>query len=136
MQTTNENNIVFINTAQRFLATHKEDSKFNYALKRVIARAKKIYNKYQQLLEDIDVKHCIEKDGIVLRNGRGEFEFSREGLQTKIKLVRELLEKQVEIEPYISAEKPALSPEEEDAFEGFVIDETTKSSVINQIPIE
>jgi hypothetical protein len=144
MKTTHREIINFINSAGVWLATNNEETKFSYALNRVIKRAETIHRKFQDQREDLQLEHCmVDEKGKVLRatpspgNPQGGYEFTKDGLLKLNKAVRALLDTEVEIEPYIATAHPVtdkncphckklverngLSELERDAFMGFVI---------------
>lgn len=130
----------FSNTANAWLAQNPtEDSRFAYALRKVLKRATSIATDYQEKVEDINIEHCATDDkGIILREPstdprktEGEFRFSKEGLLERNRKRNELFKRSVEIEPHFATEIPTLSIDEQEVFLGFVLKE-----VVEEAPIE
>jgi hypothetical protein len=108
----------------------KTDSKFGYALKKVFGKAIKSHEKHVELVEDINVKHAVETDGkLQYRKDRpNELEFSREGMQNRIREIRELLQQEASIEHHYATDVPDdLSEDEIEVFTGFVISDKPRA---------
>lgn len=109
-------------------------TKFLYALNRVMDRARKLWQDYEQKLEDFRIENCTtekNKDGseIITRDSNGHYQFSREGLNIFNKKQRELAESKVEIEAYFATSIPKnLTFAEQIAFENFVLKEIEEPS--------
>lgn len=129
---TNREIVDFINLAAVWL--NKKDvkeTKFIYALKKVNKRMMRLFEIYQEGIEDINVKHCaVDGDGVIKRDDRGQYKFTRDGMQNRNDEIRKLSKESVEIEPYYSNEVP-LDLDEVDAetLEGFVIQPEAKVKV-------
>lgn len=117
---------IFLNFVQSYLGEHKKESKFAYALQRVKKRCEIVGREHNDAVEDVNMKFCaVDKENVVLRDGRGNFEFTKENLVTRTKELRELAKKEYEVEPYIATEPPPepLSFEEKECCYGFVLEE-------------
>ncbi|HEX8177837.1 MAG TPA: hypothetical protein VF543_22300 [Pyrinomonadaceae bacterium] len=113
----------FIEVAATWLKNNPKETKFHYGLMREMTPALKLNSQYKELVEDIDIKHCAtDERGVILRDERGGYQFTKEGLNERNKERRKLFRSEVEIEPYYVTEVPDnLSPFEREAFAGFVI---------------
>lgn len=116
--------ITFINIASAWLQANPKESKLKYALERVMKRAGKLYREFQEKIEDINVELCaVDRDGVVLRDEKGEYRFTKEGLKSRLHRIRGLEAGEVKIEPYFATEIPKDLPTPvKDALAGFVID--------------
>lgn len=120
--------VAFANTANAYLERNLKESKFTYALNRVIRQVPAAQAKIDQAIEDIEIDHCIVGDvggqsNIILRDEGGRLQFDRETLKKVNRLKREVYAKEdIEIEPYFASEAPSnLSLPLRDVFMGFVI---------------
>lgn len=113
----------FVQTANTWVSSQKKESKLRYALKKVMKRCTTIMETTQAQLEDIDVDHAQEKDGILVYNG-DSLSFSKEELKKRNKERRTLLQTKVIIEPHIVTVPADLTPTLRDAFAGFVLSES------------
>lgn len=126
MKTTYEQIYQFAFAARTWLSRDEKNAerKMGYAIKRLSPRIEKIQQRYQNAREDIQIDCCSTDDkGIILRDDRGEYRFSKSELKRRNKEWQELFESAVEIKPYIATEIPDdLTDEEREAFAGFVIE--------------
>lgn len=119
----------FLNFSQSYLGENKEDSKFSYAVRKMVKRCEVVGQEHNEQVEDINMRYAAtDKDSkIVLRNvdPRLGFEFTKESLLERTKELRELAKKEYDLEPYIATELPPepLSFEEKECCYGFVLEE-------------
>lgn len=134
MKKTNREVLQFINVGTMLLRRYKDkNEKFTYALKKVLTRADKWKEKVAESELEINIKHAAEdeKTKVILRNPRGEFEYTREGLQNRNKAVRELLNQEAEVEHHYVTDIPSdLTEEEIEVLTGFVTSD--KPRVVEQ----
>lgn len=109
-----------------------KDSKFGYAYKRFYEKNyQPILKKLQEELTDLAVEHALEdkETKALLKDDKGNYEYSKEGKIKLMKAERELLEetnsKEIEIEPYISPMTPELTEYEFEILNGLVVDRET-----------
>lgn len=113
---------VFNNTAQQWLIDHKEDSKFAYALRKVLKGCERTITTYRELVEDANIAHCLaDEKGKILKDAQGGYEFDKAGANARNTAVRPLVYADVVVVPFMAADVPALAAQERAAFEGFVI---------------
>lgn len=117
---------LFLNFAQSYLGRTKDETKFSYAVRKMQKRGEAIGELHNQINQDLNIKHCAtNKDGVILKDSKGGFEFTKEEM-TKLNVAfRELAKHEYEVEPYIATEPPpeALSFEEKELCYGFVLEE-------------
>jgi hypothetical protein len=91
----------------------------------MLKRCQKPLDDYNGEIEDLRLDQALEdeKTKAVLRDEQQQYKFSKQGLKTVIEKQRELLEKEIEIEPYIATALPGnLNDDVKVAFEGFVME--------------
>jgi hypothetical protein len=124
-KTTYEKLFTFSHIAQAWLNAGKDrvNTKLGYAITRLAPRLQKLERKYQNAIADIQIDCCeVDERGIILKDERGEFRFTKVGLKDRNRKQLELLEAEIEIEPYYASQAPDdLSESEREAFEGFVL---------------
>jgi len=112
----------FLNAAVQYLANYKDDSKFNYAISRAQRLNLGVFQKYQEALEDLRIKHCaVSAEGIILRDGNGGYQFTKEGLGLFNIDQRKLSSESVDIEQHIVPTPEKFDEQFRDIFTGFVI---------------
>ena len=133
----------FLMNATRYLAVHSEETKFKYAIKKVVKRldaaTEKAKDDYNEKLTDNNVSLAsVDKSGNILyemeieeNNGvKKEVKtdipkYTPEKLKERNKLQNELfknlLATEIEFEPYIATQIPELTEEETDNFKDFVL---------------
>lgn len=122
---TNKEIITFINFAHAYLNANEGESKFKYAVGRMLKRCMTAHEKTQEQIEDINIDNCSEDDrGNIMRDERNQYVFTKPAMKARIGAQRELMRKSVQLEAYISTEPSVspLSPDEFEICEGFVID--------------
>lgn len=105
-----------------WLAEHTEDSKFNYALKRVSDRALKINEEMKLKIEDAEIDHQATGDhGVLLYNPDGSRAYTAQGTKALREARIALNDLEFEIEPHYCTEIPELPAGAEELLAGFVI---------------
>lgn len=123
----------FIGAANAWLERNPNESKFSYAIKKVVKSCLKLLGEYQEQVEEISITHCaVDKDGVILRDERGGFRYTKDELKKRNKKVNDLFKSAVEIEPYFATEIPKLTEEEREVFLGFVLKETQEGQGITE----
>jgi len=115
----------FGNVANSYIGrTDGKETKFTYAIKKVAKRLKEHFDYYNDELFSIDVNTCSTDDkGNILKDERGNFTYTREGLTKKRNDLKELLKHKVSFENYIATEIPEdLTEVEMVSFLDFVSD--------------
>lgn len=110
-----------------WLERHPKESKFHYAIKRVLSQIGKINAEMQIKFEDIDIDNAAtDANQLILRNPDGSLAYTAEGLKARNKARRELLDREdLEIESHFCPKLPAdLNEAEIEIFTGFVIKES------------
>lgn len=129
MKTTYREIINFANAATRWMAIQERDkqpqTKLSYAVARMLKRCQKPLDDYNGKLEDLRLENALEdeKTKAILRDEAQQYKFSKQGLKAVIEAQRELLEKEIEVEPYIATALPDnINDDVKVAFEGFVME--------------
>jgi predicted transcriptional regulator len=128
----------YINRASEWLAKNLEKSPFKYALEKVLKSSVKLYNDYQEILQEklnfitYDCATLIERDGkkVFMTDDQGRYCFEPERAKERDRKQREerrrMLQELIEV-PYhwVAAENVPqdLTEAEIEAFTGFVIRE-------------
>lgn len=118
----------FTNVAVSYLKRHEKDqdeSKLRYALKKLVKAGQKVFEDYQEQVEDLRIEHCSEDErGNIQRDAQQNYTFTKDKLRQLTKAIRVLAEKSVEFKPYLVEVAPVdLTDAERDAFAGFVLAE-------------
>ncbi len=125
IKTTYEQLFIFARAAQAWLAKDKanERTKLGYAMHRMLARTEQFQNTYNNAVADLQVDACAtDENDIILRDGRGQMEYTKDGFKELTRNRQALYESAIEVETYIATEVPkGLSNIELDEFAGFVI---------------
>lgn len=128
--TTNEAMMDFIAVAQQWMVKNEShaETKLGWAIQRMLLRLKKDQQRIEDRIAEIQIDNCATDDkGLIIKDARGQFEFTKEGAIQRNKQLRALYEKQIEIEPYIATELPMkdnkinLTIAEQEYFNGFVM---------------
>lgn len=107
-----------------WLADHTEDSKFNYALKRVSDRALKCNEEMKLKIEDAEIDHqATGEHGVLLYNPDGSRAYTAAGVKALREAKTALGELEFEIEPHYCSELPDLPEGTREILVGFVIKE-------------
>lgn len=101
------------------------DNKLSYANKKVLKQLDKIQEEVDELIEEARINHCsVDDKGNVLRNDKGGYEFTKDGIRNLTKDLKKIKLMEFEIKPYIAQVIPDdLTEEQIDAFVGIVITE-------------
>lgn len=123
MTKTNMEIINFINFARDYMKEHEKPTKFRYALERMEKRALKVHETYAEGIAEANIENAAtDKDGAILTDEKGNFRYTKDGIRKRNQEHRALLEKAVEIEPYMATEVPDdLSAQAKQVCGGFVI---------------
>jgi len=100
------------------------DNKLSYAIKKVLKRIDKVQVQINEAMEDLRIDNCnVDEKGNVLRDEKGSYQYTKEGLKALGKGMRELKDAEYELEIYIATETPeGLTEEQKEAFKGIVIE--------------
>lgn len=116
--------VTFINAAVPWLEKHPAQSKFHYAVEKVLKTCRKLWADYTEQLEELDIDHCaVGKDDVILKDQRGELQFTKDGLRKRNAARKELFESSVVVAAFVKDPPDDLAPFEREAFEGFVLAE-------------
>ena len=119
----------FLVVAQKWLTDHPQESKFRYALRKVVKQAEKTWSAYQEAVEELDIEHAATGDkDVILKDQHGQIAFTKDGLRARNKARKALFDSEVTIEPYYAKDVPELTDAERDAFTGFVLKEHIRLS--------
>lgn len=134
----------FTLAAAKYLAKNPAETKFSYAVKKVVKRIEKATedakDDYNEELYDLNVKYAsVDEKGNLLyeveitteSNGSKKetptqsLKFTADKFIQKNKeqreLAKKLLAKEIEVEPYIATEIPELTEEETETFKNYVL---------------
>ena len=114
----------FMGVANDWLERNPKETKLRYALKKEMKAATVLLTNYQDQLEDANIEHCaVDDKGVILRDERGNFRFTKEGLRARNKQINTLFKSTVKIEPYYATDLSdcEFTEDEEEVFAGFVL---------------
>ena len=120
---------MFVQIAQSWIARNPSaNTKFSYALNKVLKSARERITEYQELVQAINVKHASEDErGNILppaQNSKEEYVFTREALTKRNEERKKLFRSEVDIKTHIVNYAPKdLSLFEREALVGFVLEE-------------
>lgn len=126
MTKTNLQLINFINFARTYLQKFQEKTKFRYSLEKMDKRLTGPIETYSTKLADLQIEHAAtEKEGgPILTDEQGNFRYTIAGLRARRQAQKELLEGEINFEPYYATEVPKdLSQAEKEVCAGFVLRE-------------
>jgi hypothetical protein len=84
-----------------------QDTKISQKLGKVAKKLEKYINEYNEQVEEIRIDNASTDDkGVILKEEKGGYKFSKEGLKKVMKQVKELTEKEFKYEP-INVVNPA-----------------------------
>jgi hypothetical protein len=131
----------FAVVAQAWLAKDpaNEQGKLAYAITKVMARCEKLLQRYKAKVEDLRIEACLtDEKGKILRDQRGDFEFTQKGLKDFNAARQKLFEtEEVEIDPHFATQVPAtLTAMEREVFTGIVIREEAEPDALPEPPAE
>lgn len=124
----------FVNASKIYLQSEKEETKFKYAIKKVLIRLQPCFDEYHELKEDIELEHAnTNEHGSVLykiEGGARVYEFTKNQLKAVQKKLKALLyEERFEFQEYIAQEIPdTIHAELLPYFEGFITEDTNEQS--------
>jgi hypothetical protein len=114
-----------------WLVEHTEDSKFNYALRRVSERALKINEEMKRHTEDAEIDHQATGDhGVLLYNPDGSRAYTAQGTKALRDARIALHDLEFEIEPHYCTEVPELPDNVKELLTGFVIKPEAKIEAV------
>jgi len=113
----------FARAGQQWIAKHEEESKFKYALTKVMRKLNRVQERWQELIEESNIEHCAtDSAGVILRDEKGQYKYTKEELLKRNKRVNSLYDQPVEIAPHFATEVPEdLTELEREIFNGFVL---------------
>ena len=113
----------FIQAATFWTQKNKGESKFRYALKKVLKSCEKLQATYQEKLEEFDIEFCsVDSAEIIIKDAKGELSFTKDNLRKRNAKRRELFETEVEAPTHVVEKAPDdLEDFMLDAFEWFVL---------------
>jgi hypothetical protein len=113
----------FIAYANHWLNSNKNNTKIHYALRKVIKAANKLVADYQEKLEEININHCsVDDKGIILKDDKNEYRFTKDCLLKRNKERRFLFDSTVTVTPFYVADKSLLSDDDIENFRGFIVE--------------
>lgn len=118
----------FVGAAGSWLENHTTESKFRYAVKKVLKQASARWDEHNEKQQDLAIEHCLtDKDGSVRyvdNDPRKGHEYSKEGLRKLIASRKALSESLVDVTPFMAKDVPQdLVEAQREAFAGFVLPE-------------
>lgn len=121
----------FVAVAHQWLAKNEPEAKepadavykLGYAILRTLKQCKKPQQKYLARRDEIQIDCCaVDENKRILKDARGNFEFTQAGLKDRNLQWQKLDEVEIEIEHYFAAEIPDnLTFAEREAFDGIVL---------------
>lgn len=125
MKKTHQEIVAFLNASHSYIERHPKESKFKYALTRTEKSLKNLYEEYAEKIADLNIEHCVADDkGVILKDERGEFQFTKESLRLRNKAQKAVLMEAVAVKGYTAQEIPDdLTDDEREIFAGFVLPE-------------
>jgi sugar-specific transcriptional regulator TrmB len=113
----------FVRAANQWISKHDEESKFKYALTKVTKKLARIQEKWNECIEEANIEHCAtDKEGVILRDERGQYKYTKDELIKRNKRVSTLYDSNVEIQSHFATEVPEdLTELEKEVFTGFVL---------------
>jgi hypothetical protein len=116
------------------------ETKFSYALQRVLMQVASVEAKVQDDLAAIDVECCVtvkqgEHDGVIVRDGQGGLTFTVQGIKERNRRRSELVAKeQYEIAPHFAQVLPVgLSVYQVQSFSGLVFDSAREQELLDAL---
>jgi len=105
---TNKQVSTFRQNARNYLIANPEQSKLQYALSKMLKKTESIQEKYQEEEQEIRIDLAtIDKDGVlVIDEKTNSYRYKKEDAKKLDQKLRELANKEVEIEPYIASHLP------------------------------
>lgn len=76
-----------------------EDTKVSQKLSKIAKKLEKYANEYNEQVEEIRIENALtEENGVILKEEKGGYKFSKEGLKNVLKQIKELGEKEFNYE--------------------------------------
>ena len=126
--------VTFLNAANPWLVAHQEQTRFRYALRKVVKQCETLWETWTEAAEDIDIEHAaVGKDDVILRDERGAIAFTKDGLRKRNAARRVLFDSEVKLEPFMAKDVPPLTDVERDAFTGFILPEQTEERELHAV---
>ena len=134
--------VLFTRYAEHYINSKKgAETKFTYALRRVLPQIVAHEPKLQEALADIDIENCVTEkcngsDGVIARDDKGNLVFTVAGAKLRNKQKTEHLTKPgYEIEPYFAhSELPAeLTVDQVLAFSGLVFSPDKLNEILTML---
>lgn len=116
----------FVAVANNFLQQHPEESKLKYALEKVGKMNKTLGDDYSAATEDLRIDFCeTDEKGIILRDEKGQYKFTKEGLKNFNAAVKALQSKEVEVKTwaYDLSQDDFDDKEAEEIFAKFLVED-------------
>ena len=116
----------FVAVANNFLQQHPEESKLKYALEKVGKMNKTLGDDYSAATEDLRIDFCeTDEKGIILRDEKGQYKFTKEGLKNFNSAVKALQLKEVEVKTwaYDLSQDDFDDKEAEEIFAKFLVED-------------
>ena len=122
---THQQILIFSETASAWLndPEHQAETKFVYALRKMLRRAKPHVQVLREQSDDIQIEHAAEdKDQVLRRDATGNLCYTKAEMHKRNTALRELSKQEIVIEPHF-VDPPAcvLKEAEREAFLGFVL---------------
>ena len=100
----------------------EQDTKLKYAINKVAKRLTKAFENYNEMVADIKRDHCYTEKDIIVRDEKGEYKYTKENEKKMTKAVKDLINNEIEFEPYFVLNIPeGLTEIEIESFEGIVL---------------
>jgi hypothetical protein len=116
----------FVAAANNFLQQHPEESKLKYALEKVGRLNKNLQDDYSDAVEDCRIDFCeTDEKGIILRDEKGQYKFTKENLKKFNAAVKALQNKEIEVKTwaYDLSQDEFTDEEAKAIFEKFLVAE-------------
>ena len=116
----------FVAAANNFLQQNPEESKLKDALEKVGKLNKNLQDEYSAAVEDCRIDFCeTDEKGIILRDEKGQYKFTKENLKKFNTAVKALQTKEIEVKTwaYDLSQDEFTDEEAKAIFEKFLINE-------------
>jgi hypothetical protein len=115
----------FVNAASVWLnANPSGHEKFAYALKKLVKQGRQKFMGYEEQIEDIGITHAaVDERGVILRDAKGDLQYTPDGLKAKIAASRALSSSEVSFQTHYvdPSAVPELDEDYLEVFEGIVL---------------
>lgn len=122
--------IQFRNVARQYLSDkERKRSKLHYALERMVKETLKHNQDYadEETKISIDLASVDKENNLIVKDGN--FVYTKDNAKKRNDQIRELLNKEVEVEPFICSEIPELESNYWESFVPFVLEERKEEPV-------